>query len=1074
MPSRLKDLTISGNLTLPTGNKSNRQNYVTETFTSGSSQSWTVPANVSQVEVLVVAGGGGGGGGGDDDWYGAAGGGGGGVVYHHAYSVTPGASITYTVGTGGTGGTGGALDANGTSGTSGNDSIFGALTAKGGGGAPGSKGGNGTAGGSGSGGSSVAGGASGGSSNQGTFSGATSYGNPGGAGFNGGTYPYGGGGGGAGGLGGDYVTNSNQTYGGGTGGSGIAFDITGATQYYAAGGGGGGAGDDSSGGRGGPGGSKIGGNGGTPTQLGGSLDGTNGAANTGSGGGGGSGGPSGPTGPTGNGGNGADGIIILRYIAKEEFTTPGTTSWTAPAGVDEIQVLVVAGGGGGAYSVSSQGGGGGAGGLIYKPSYRVKPGTTYTITVGAGGAGSTSENTGGADGSNSVFDSLTAIGGGGGNIRGNAGGSGGSGGGGGDSGQENGVNPGAGGSGTTSQGHAGGAGTEGVQYAGGGGGGGAGGPGGNGQDTRSGGAGGSGLNFNIAGELRGFAGGGGGGGRNLAESFGGTASHGGGNGSTTTSNGGNAVDGTGGGGGAGSNVPGGNGGSGIVIIMYNPSSTEKLSPGMIRYSTETKQIEVATSNGWKNTNGITRDGLMIHLSASDQDSYPGTGSTWFDISGNNYNATLAGTTFIQDSIYLDGNNDYIVLGSGIWSPAGPKTFNIWMKPLKTGVQQSIFHTEKTGDLVLLRENEIRYHPKSSNWFNSDEKIYNNKWNMLTLVQGNGDRKLYINGELQQTNIGGGNPYTQFFDNAGGTFQIGSANQREAFLKAQIGEIMVYDKALSIDEVANNYVASKDKYISRSDNNIYGHYKKHGLVLDFDFSNPACYPGYGEMVYDLKSIQNGFIHGAQFGGVGLQKYFDFDRDEAPHWIAIGSRIPEIQDDIDEIAMEAWIWIENVGSDIGSIISSQDDSVQDGGSISTDGRTTHGGGPNGYHFQLSADNGSWSTDGSYGNTGANTGDFSGRWDHIVAVFASNGDKLVYENGQLLGNEGNWPGGIQWSTMWMLGAEPNGHNAGQNSKTNGNHSIRRFFDGKIACARIYNREMTAAEVLNNYNEQKGRFGR
>ena len=32
---------------------------------------------------------------------------------------------------------------------------------------------------------------------------------------------------------------------------------------------------------------------------------------------------------------------------------------------------------------------------------------------------------------------------------------------------------------------------------------------------------------------------------------------------------------------------------------------------------------------------------------------------------------------------------------------------------------------------------------------------------------------------------------------------------------------------------------------------------------------------------------------------------------------------------------------------------------------------------------------------------------------------------------------------------------------------------FSGKIAIARIYNRALTAAEVLDNYNSHKGRFG-
>ena len=38
--------------------------------------------------------------------------------------------------------------------------------------------------------------------------------------------------------------------------------------------------------------------------------------------------------------------------------------------------------------------------------------------------------------------------------------------------------------------------------------------------------------------------------------------------------------------------------------------------------------------------GINGDGLFAELDASDTNSYPGTGSTWYDLTGNGYNATL--------------------------------------------------------------------------------------------------------------------------------------------------------------------------------------------------------------------------------------------------------------------------------------------------------------------------------------------------------------------------------------------------------------------------------------------------
>jgi hypothetical protein len=113
------------------------------------------------------------------------------------------------------------------------------------------------------------------------------------------------------------------------------------------------------------------------------------------------------------------------------FTNSATASnfvVSAASAGDTVQVLVV--GGGGAGGGGNNGGGGGAGGFIYSNGYSVVAGSNYTVTVGVGGpanAGTTP-----VAGSNSVFGTITATGGGGGGggDSGQGGGTGGSGGGG--------------------------------------------------------------------------------------------------------------------------------------------------------------------------------------------------------------------------------------------------------------------------------------------------------------------------------------------------------------------------------------------------------------------------------------------------------------------------------------------------------------------------------------------------------------------------------------------------------------------------------------------------------------------
>ncbi|MFM9984311.1 MAG: T9SS type A sorting domain-containing protein [Flavobacteriales bacterium] len=110
------------------------------------------------------------------------------------------------------------------------------------------------------------------------------------------------------------------------------------------------------------------------------------------------------------------GFNRLQAQTSETITTTGT--WICPQGVTTITVECWAGGGaGGAATGNPAAGGGGAGGAYAKStSISVVPGTSYTVTIGAGGIGNNTGN-GGAGGS-SWFNSTStifAVGGAGGN-----------------------------------------------------------------------------------------------------------------------------------------------------------------------------------------------------------------------------------------------------------------------------------------------------------------------------------------------------------------------------------------------------------------------------------------------------------------------------------------------------------------------------------------------------------------------------------------------------------------------------------------------------------------------------------
>ncbi len=211
---------------------------------------------------------------------------------------------------------------------------------------------------------------------------------------------------------------------------------------------------------------------------------------------------------------------------------------------------LVVGGGGGAGANTSQGqnaGGGGAGGYL-TGTFNLIPGTTYTATIGGGGAASTSSLNIGSAGSNTSFTGQTTmLGGGGGGSNG-------------DVGSNDGINGGAGASGGGGAGNSsGGAGTAGQGYSGGTGSGntGAGGGGASAAGTggSSGGAGGAGIVFAVTG----------------------TAFSVGGSGGNPGSGAAGAAN-TGNGGGSGSGL-GGAGGSGVVYLVVPTGNYTGITTG---------------------------------------------------------------------------------------------------------------------------------------------------------------------------------------------------------------------------------------------------------------------------------------------------------------------------------------------------------------------------------------------------------------------------------------------------------------------------------------------------------------
>jgi hypothetical protein len=216
--------------------------------------------------------------------------------------------------------------------------------------------------------------------------------------------------------------------------------------------------------------------------------------------------------------------------------------------------------------------------------------------------------------------------------------------------------------------------------------------------------------------------------------------------------------------------------------------------------------------------GIVTNGLVLDLDSAKVASYPGTGTTWRDISGNNNNGTLTnGPTFSgigkQASIVFDGVDDYSVTNNRVYSLTGG-TLNVWVKKL-SGIGSAVVlgsyggsGEQRSPTLFNNGLNNITWEFSNLTNRNTAVPFVNNTWYNLSMTyDSNYLVNVYINGSLSQSgsanNPGG---FSNQF-NIGGYYNSGYGSP----INAQIPVVQVYNRALSADEVSQNFNALRGRY-----------------------------------------------------------------------------------------------------------------------------------------------------------------------------------------------------------------------------------------------------------------------
>jgi len=256
---------------------------------------------------------------------------------------------------------------------------------------------------------------------------------------------------------------------------------------------------------------------------------------------------------------------------------------------------------------------------------------------------------------------------------------------------------------------------------------------------------------------------------------------------------------------------------------------------------------MATAAGPKSVN----DGLIYFIDPSNVKSYSGVGTVIYDLSGNGKTSYFTNGALYQNYskgvVNVDGNNDYIA--TPIFNLTTPVTVSVWVK--NVAIDSSVMGAAGPGISYGNGEALLYYSGKSIyiQGANSGGKFFQfpqlnlNQWSNLVMTRDVGNNmRVYLNGIGSTSN-------PQSYSNTIQMNQIGrySSFTNQYNVKGSIGEVKIYNRALSATEISQNYNATKKKF------NPEENFVRDGLVLNLDAANFASYVGTGNTISSISGI-----------------------------------------------------------------------------------------------------------------------------------------------------------------------------------------------------------------------------
>lgn len=229
---------------------------------------------------------------------------------------------------------------------------------------------------------------------------------------------------------------------------------------------------------------------------------------------------------------------------------------------------------------------------------------------------------------------------------------------------------------------------------------------------------------------------------------------------------------------------------------------------------------------YKNTPPIVTNGLVVYIDAANRQSYvSGSGTTVRDISDNTKNGTLNGTFYSSDFggvFNFDGVNDTISFGTGnTFFPLPSFTIDLWFQSKgtvpTTGTQPGLFGFTFGIWTNFTSANSIRFEASSGSAVFNTPVTYTHtsnfrddgQWYNINFQVTPTSSSIYLNGEPKASRSVTWLGNTAYPTNG---WNLGRDNNNaNQFFTGSIASYKMYNRALSQQEIVQNYNATKSRF-----------------------------------------------------------------------------------------------------------------------------------------------------------------------------------------------------------------------------------------------------------------------